>query len=110
MGFPKPYAGAPSPVLPATSASALTTTHHTTPPIRGPPDLADDLLEGAEAIASFMFGDPSLVRAVYRLSTEVSAEHRAPFFKLGSGSLCARKSTLLKWIESKEQARLAECK
>jgi hypothetical protein len=66
--------------------------------------LADDILEGAEAIALYL-GVP--IRAVYRLSSEVSLEHRAPFFKLGAGCLCARKSTLLKWIAEKETARQA---
>ena len=109
MTFPKPYAGAPSPVLPATSTAPIALADdHTTPPVRGPPGLAGDLLEGAGAIAAFMFGDPGLVRAVYRLSTETSLEHRAPFFKLGGNTLCARRSTLLKWIEAKEQARLEQ--
>jgi hypothetical protein len=95
-------------VLPATSTAPLAlAADQTTPPARSPPDLADDLLEGAEAIAGFMFGDPSAVRAIYRLSTETSVEHRAPFFKLGSNTLCARRSTLIKWIEAKERARLA---
>jgi hypothetical protein len=66
------------------------------------------LLEGAQAIAAFMFGDPRLVRGVYRLNTEVREEERAPFFKLGANTLCARKSTLLAWIAAKEKARLAQ--
>jgi hypothetical protein len=105
--FPKPYQGAPSPVLPATSTAPIAlTAEQTVPPARGPPaSLADDLLEGAEAIATFMYGDPRLVRSVYRLSTEVSTEHRAPFFKMGNNTLCARKSTLLAWITAKEKAQ-----
>jgi hypothetical protein len=95
-------------MLPAasTSPTALASADPGTPPVRGPPEgpatLADDLLEGAEAIGLFM-GLPK--RAVYRLSTEVSAQFRAPFFKLGSNCLCARKSAILRWISALEAAR-----
>jgi hypothetical protein len=67
----------------------------------GVPDLADDLLEGAEAISLFM-GLP--VRAIYRLSTEVENRYRPPFFKLGNSTLCARKSAILRWIAEREEA------
>jgi hypothetical protein len=70
------------------------------------PALCDDILEGAEAIAAFMFGDdPGGKRQVYRLATEVSAEYRLPTFKLGNNTLCARKSSILRWIEQQEVAR-----
>ena len=69
--------------------------------MRRPPALAEDLLEGAEAISLFM-GLP--IRAIYRLSSEVSAEFRPPFFKLGNATLCARKSAILAWIAERELA------
>jgi hypothetical protein len=102
-----PYPGAPPPTLPdpETSSVALASVDPGTPPVRGPPDLASDLLEGAGQIAAFM-GLP--VRTIYRLSTEVASAHRAPFFKLGGNTLCARRSVLLRWIAEKERARLAE--
>lgn len=64
-----------------------------------PPNLGDDLLRGAEAIAAFLFGDPKLRRKVYYLTGD--ARTRMPHFKLGS-VICARKSTLLRWIEAQE--------
>jgi predicted DNA-binding transcriptional regulator AlpA len=65
------------------------------------PDLAGDLLEGAEAIGAFMGLSP---RAIYRLSTEVESRFRPPFFKLGNSTLCARKSAILQWIAEREAA------
>ncbi len=62
-------------------------------------DLKNDLLEEAEAIAEFMFGDPKRKRAVYHMASR----QRLPVFKMGS-KLCARKSALLAWIEAKERA------
>jgi hypothetical protein len=62
-------------------------------------DLKNDLLEEAEAIAEFMFGDPNRKRAVYHLASK----RKLPVFKLGN-RLCARKSALLDWISSQELA------
>jgi hypothetical protein len=92
-----------------TSPVALASADTGTPPVRGPPadtlvTLADDLLEGAEEIALFMFGTVGAMRSVYRLSTEVASEHRPPFFKLGNNTLCARKSALLRWVAEREAA------
>ena len=53
-----------------------------------------DLLTGADAIAAFM---GIKVRRVYHLAET----QRLPVFRLGA-TLCARKSTLLSWIESME--------
>jgi hypothetical protein len=64
-----------------------------------PPSLGDDLLRGAEAIAAFLFGDPKLRRKVYYLTGDATI--RMPHFKLGS-VICARKTTLLRWIADKE--------
>ena len=69
------------------------------------PQLADDILRGAEEISQFLFGTPDQKRQVYRLTTEVAPQFRLPVFKMGSNSLCARKSRLLRWIEEQETAR-----
>ena len=59
--------------------------------------LSRDLLQGAAAIAEFMFGDRNKRRQVYHLAQNTSL----PVFKLGA-TLCARRSTLLAWIEAQE--------
>ena len=59
--------------------------------------LADDLLVGAAAIADYLYGDPTQRRKVYGL-----AESRAlPLFHMGR-EICARKSTLQKWVAAQE--------
>ena len=58
-----------------------------------------DLLQGADAIAEFLFGDRRQRRRVYYLTGE--ARGRLPHFRLGA-IICARKSTLLRWIEAHE--------
>ncbi|KGB81933.1 hypothetical protein JT55_10265 [Rhodovulum sp. NI22] len=65
--------------------------------IAEPCPLHDDLLEGAEAIADFMFGTTAKRRKVYHLAST----SRLPVFRLGS-VLCARKSKILVWIEEQE--------
>jgi len=60
-------------------------------------DFAQDLLRGAEEIAEFLFGDQKLRRQVYHLA----ATSTLPTFKLGS-MICARKTVVLKWIETQE--------
>ncbi len=57
-----------------------------------------DLLTGAEAIAAFMRVKP---RRVYHLAET----QRLPVFRLGT-TLCARRSTLLRWIEEMERAAI----
>ena len=59
--------------------------------------LSDDLLYGADAIAEFMFGDRNRRRQIYHLVQN----GRLPVFKLGA-TLCARRSTLIAWIEAQE--------
>lgn len=66
-------------------------------PATAEPCLADDLLRGADEIAEFILGDPRQRRKVYHMA-ETS---RLPTFRLGS-MLCARKSTLLRWIAEQE--------
>jgi hypothetical protein len=64
------------------------------------PELYEDVLYGAEAIAEFLFGHRKKRRKVYYL-----AEHtRLPVFRIGS-TLCARRSTLLNWISGQEGGR-----
>jgi hypothetical protein len=64
------------------------------------PTLADDLLRGADAIATFVFGSPKHRRKVYYYATD--AKMRMPVFRIGA-IICARKSTLIEWIERQEQ-------
>ena len=59
--------------------------------------LSDDLLRGADTIAEFMFGDRRKRRQVYHLAQT----GQLPVFKLGA-TLCARRSTLVAWIEAQE--------
>ncbi len=63
-----------------------------------PNNLSEDLLVGADAIADFLFGDPSKRRQVYHLAQT----NQLPIFKLGA-ILCARCSTLLACIKEKEE-------
>ncbi|QND48101.1 helix-turn-helix domain-containing protein [Rhizobium lusitanum] len=62
-------------------------------------NLADDVLEGAAEMAAFLKLNS---RQVY---TAVAAGH-LPHYRIGS-NLFARKSTLLAWIASQEEARTA---
>jgi hypothetical protein len=66
------------------------------------PTLADDLLRGADAIATFVFGSVKHRRKVYYYASD--AKLRMPVFRIGA-IICARKSTLLEWIEQQEAAR-----
>ncbi len=83
----------------------------TTPSVAAtaPVILAGDLMEGAEEIAEFMFGDRSekSVRKVFYLASEVKVENRPPIFKLGKAKLAARRSRLLAWVEACETAASA---
>jgi hypothetical protein len=64
--------------------------------------LADDMLRGADQIAKFLFGDEAERKRVYHLA----ATSRMPTFKLGA-IVCARRSVLMDWIASQENARRA---
>jgi len=65
------------------------------------PELADDILRGADAIAEFIFGDRGNRRKVYYLAECC----RLPVFRLGS-MLCARRSVLMRWIAGQESGVL----
>jgi hypothetical protein len=67
---------------------------------REPDCIADDLLEGAEEIARFMFGSTDKRRRVYHLA----ARSNLPLFRLGE-VICGRRSTLLAWIAEQEKAK-----
>ena len=60
--------------------------------------LGDDLLQGADQIAHFLFGDRARRRRVYHLAEN----SRLPVFRIGA-LLCGRKSSLLAWIAEQEQ-------
>jgi excisionase family DNA binding protein len=57
-----------------------------------------DLLSGAEAIAAYIGVRP---RRIYHLAET----RRIPVFRIGS-TLCARRSTLLRWVEDMERAAI----
>lgn len=61
----------------------------------GNQEIASDMIYGAEEIGRFL-GLPK--RRVYHV---VNMGH-LPVFRLGSG-ICARKSTLIKWIRQQEE-------
>lgn len=67
--------------------------------------LGDDLLRGAEEIAAYVFGDPRLRRRVYHLTGD--ARMRMPHFRIGA-IICARKSTLKRWIDRLERGEGSE--
>ena len=63
----------------------------------GQENVSDDILRGADAIAEFLLGDGGQRRKVYHLAHS----GQLPVFRLGS-ILCARRSTLIRFIESQE--------
>ena len=65
----------------------------------GHPQLSDDLIYGAEAIADFL---GMARRQVYH----AAAQDHLPIFRIGS-MLCCRKSTLANWIVEREQSSRA---
>ena len=62
-------------------------------------ELAEDILYGAGAIASFLFGDASQRSRVYYLC----ANDQLPIFRIGS-RIAARKSTLREWVGEQERS------
>jgi hypothetical protein len=71
------------------------------------PTLASDILRGIARINEFVFGDQANTRQVYYATAEAPRpEDRLPTFKIG-GIICARKSTLLRWIEEREASSVA---
>ena len=67
-------------------------------------DIADDLLEGAEAIARFLYGrgyTQGKRRRIYHLASH----SELPLFRVGD-IICGRRSTLLAWIAEQEKANV----
>lgn len=62
-------------------------------------ELSGDLMRGAGEIASFMYGTRRAARKVYYLAEATTA----PIFRIG-GTVCARRSRLVAWIEAQETA------
>jgi hypothetical protein len=60
-------------------------------------DFAQDLLQGADAIAQFLWGIGAPRRRVYHLA----ATTNLPVFKIGA-MICARRSVLLRWVKLQE--------
>lgn len=58
-------------------------------------NLSDDVLHGAQEIASFLGTNR---KKIY----DLAARRALPVFKMGE-TVCARKSTLLTWIQTQEQ-------
>lgn len=65
--------------------------------------LADDLLEGAGAIADYLLGDKKKTRRVYWLVEKQAL----PVFRLGL-MICGRKSTFNEWITEQERRAVAQ--
>lgn len=80
-------------------------TDTTTPPTgangEALPALSDDILVGAKAIATFVYGDANAknTRRAYHAADKLGM----PTFRLGA-TLCARRSTIMKWIAKQEAA------
>jgi hypothetical protein len=64
------------------------------------PEFSRDLIRGAEGLAEFLFGDRKFRRRVYHLASSSAL----PVFKLGS-MLCARRSSLLRYVADQEARR-----
>jgi hypothetical protein len=60
--------------------------------------LSDDLIEGADALAEFIFGSRKDRRKVYHLAEK----GELPLFRLGA-KICGRKSAILQWISEQER-------
>lgn len=78
-------------------------------PQNTPGKLADDILEGADAIGEYLFGatDDALRRKRNRRKVYYLSEcTRLPIFRLGT-VLCARKSVLEQFISGQESKALS---
>jgi len=70
-------------------------------PLTSEDGLADDITYGAAAIAEFLFGSPEERKRVYYFAGRTNPNERLPVFRMGA-TLCARRSTLRKWIADQE--------
>ncbi len=85
-----------------TSGPELPATPTEQTPAPSQPNLGDDLLRGADEIAEFVFGDAGHRRRIYYHASD--AKIRMPVFRIGN-VICARRSTLMRWIEEQEARR-----
>ncbi len=75
--------------------------------VSGPPTISagavsgigDDMLEGADSVSQFLWGENADRQRLYRLIKK----RGVPIFRIGT-RICARKSRLLAWIEAQETA------
>jgi hypothetical protein len=58
--------------------------------------VSDDVIEGAEAIAKFLFGESASFRRAY-----TAIKHGLPHFRIGN-RIFVRKSAVTEWIERQE--------
>ena len=63
-----------------------------------PEDFAGDAMRGGSEIAEFLFGDKKHRKKVFYLAEQ----GQLPVFRLGTGGIWARKSTLLGYIRMQE--------
>ena len=68
-----------------------------TPDVLGVQEFSSDLLRGAAQIAEFLYGDRNHRRKVFYLCERTNFPH----FRIGA-MICARKSSILRWIEEQE--------
>ncbi len=66
-------------------------------PIFSTVSIGDDVLKGAESIACFIYGCADDRRKIYHLAQT----GKIPVFRMGN-TICARKSTILRWIAEQE--------
>jgi hypothetical protein len=64
--------------------------------------LSDDLIEGADSLAEFIYGSRKERRKVYHLAEK----GELPLFRLGA-KICGRKSAILQWIAEQERRATA---
>ena len=72
--------------------------------------LADDMLNGVAEIALFLYGeaDEKAKQRIYHLaSRKVAAGRRLPTWRFGT-TICARRTTILKWISAQEAASIVD--
>lgn len=62
-----------------------------------------DVLYGAKEIAAYAFGDVRHATRVYDLHRRSRPPHRFPMFTM-AGTLCARRSSIDDWYETREAA------
>jgi len=66
-------------------------------------EFAADMLRGADEIALYLYGNREERRKIYHLVRT----SKLPVFKLGS-MICARRSVLLKWVQTQEERHALE--